>query len=92
MYFVFISLVIHVPYHGGFLPDMILLTQCYYNVTIILLYYGGSSSNIGLIQQLENPNKCHNEEFFFFLQPMIPPTTTKRFDIFSPDWGMLRRS
>ena len=35
-----------------------------------------------------NPFKCH-EEFFLSLQPMIPP---KRFDIFPPDWGMLRRS
>ena len=26
---------------------------------------------------------------FLYLQPMIPP---KRFDIFPPDWGMLRRS
>ena len=26
---------------------------------------------------------------FVYLQPMIPP---KRFDIFLPDWGMLRRS
>ena len=32
--------------------------------------------------------KCH-EEFFLYLQPMIP---TERFDIFPPDWGMLRRS
>ena len=34
-----------------------------------------------------NPFKCHEE--VLYLQPMIPP---KRFDIFSPDWGMLRRS
>ena len=34
-----------------------------------------------------NPFKCH-EKVLYFLQPMIPP---KRFDIFSPDWGMLRR-
>ena len=33
-----------------------------------------------------NPFKCHKE--VLSLQPMIPP---KRFDIFSPDWGMLRR-
>ena len=34
-----------------------------------------------------NPFKCHEE--VLYLQSMIPP---KRFDIFSPDWGMLRRS
>ena len=26
--------------------------------------------------------------FLYYLQPMIPP---KRFDIFPPDWGMLRK-
>ena len=30
-----------------------------------------------------NPFKCH-EEFFLYLQPLIPP---KRFDIFSPPTG-----
>ena len=34
-----------------------------------------------------NPSKCHEE--VLSLQPMIPP---KHFDIFPPDWGMLRRS
>ena len=34
-----------------------------------------------------NPFKCHEEVLYF--QLLIPP---KRFDIFSPDWGMLRRS
>ena len=34
-----------------------------------------------------NPFKCH--EGALSLQPMIPP---KHFDIFLPDWGMLRRS
>ena len=34
-----------------------------------------------------NPFKFHEE--VLYLQPMIPP---KRFDIFPPDWGMLRRS
>ena len=34
-----------------------------------------------------NPFKCHEE--VLSLQPMIPP---KRFDIFPPDWEMLRRS
>ena len=34
-----------------------------------------------------NPFKCHEE--VLYLQPKIPH---KRFDMFSPDWGMLRRS
>ena len=34
-----------------------------------------------------NPFECHEE--VLSLQPMIPP---KRFDIYLPDWGMLRRS
>ena len=34
-----------------------------------------------------NPFKCREE--VLYLQPMIPP---KLFDIFPPDWGMLRRS
>ena len=34
-----------------------------------------------------NRFKCHEE--VLYLQPMIPP---KRFDIFPPDWGMLKRS
>ena len=34
-----------------------------------------------------NPFKCHED--VLNLQPMIPP---KCFDMFSPDWGMLRRS
>ena len=34
-----------------------------------------------------NPFECHEE--VLYLEPTIPP---KRFDIFPPDWGMLRRS
>ena len=40
-----------------------------------------------LLPLLGNPIKYHEE--ILYLQPMIPP---KRFDIFPPDWGMLRRS
>ena len=55
----------NVQYNGGFLPDTILLTQCY--------------TTFG------EPDFTHPS-----LQPtMIPP---KGFDIFPPDWGMLRRS
>ena len=57
---------ISVQYNGGLLPDIILLTQCYYH---------------------RNPVECHED--VLSLQPMIP---SKRFDIFPPDWGMLRRS
>ena len=40
-----------------------------------------------MLRSSENPFRCHEE--VLHSQPMIPP---KRFDIFSPDWGMLRRS
>ena len=40
-----------------------------------------------LVLPLGNSFKCH--EKVLYLKPMIPP---KRFDIFPPDWGMLRRS
>ena len=40
-----------------------------------------------LIPSGKNPFKCHGE--VLYLQPMIRP---KRFDIFLPDWGILRRS
>ena len=58
---------VSVQYNGGFLPDIILLTQCYYIPS-------------------GNPFKC--PEHVLSSQPMILP---KRFDIFPPDWGMLRR-
>ncbi|CAM9207281.1 unnamed protein product, partial [Ascophyllum nodosum] len=58
---------VSVQYSGGLLPDIILLTQCY--------YHRGT------------PFKRREE--VLYLQPMIPP---KCFDIFPPDWGMLRRS
>ena len=35
----------------------------------------------------DDPFKFHEE--VLFLHPLIPP---KRFDIFPPDWGMLRKS
>ena len=56
-----------VQYHGGFLFDMMLLTQCCYHWR----------------------TRLNAVKRFLSLQPMIP---LKRFDIFSPDWGMLRRS
>ena len=40
-----------------------------------------------MLLPLENPVKCHED--VLSLQPTIPP---KRFDIFPPDWGVLRRS
>ena len=59
---------VSVQYNGGFLPDIILLTD-------------------PMIPSSGNPFKCHEE--VLYLQPMIP---RKRFDMFPPDWGMLRRS
>ena len=55
-------------------------------------YNGGFHPYIILLTQryyhsLGNLIKCHEE--ILSLQPMIQP---KRFDIFPPDWGMLRRS
>ena len=44
--------------------------------------------NGGLLPGI-NPFKCHEE--VLYLQPMIIPLI-KRFDIFPPDWGMLRGS
>ena len=44
--------------------------------------------NGGLLPDIINTTG-EPEEFFLYLQPMIPP---KRFDIFPPDWRMLRRS
>ena len=40
-----------------------------------------------LLPSSRNPFQCHEE--VLSLQPMIP---LKSFDIFPPDWGMLRRS
>ena len=59
---------VSVQYNGGRLPDIIMLTQCY--------YHRGTRLNA-------------MKSFFLYLKPMIPP---KRFDVFPPDWGMLRRS
>ena len=41
------------------------------------------------VVQYTSINSSTSETRGFVLQPMIPP---KRFDIFPPDWGMLRRS
>ena len=59
---------VSVQINGGFLSDIILLTQCY--------YYRGTRVNA-------------MKRFCINLQSMIPP---KHFDIFLPDWGVLRRS
>ena len=61
-------------------------------INVSIQYYGGLLPDIILLTQSmllpwRNPFKCHEE--VLYLQPMIPP---KRFDIFPPDWGMLRRS
>ena len=53
-------------------------------INVSVQYNGGLLPDIII---LVDPFKCHEE--VLYLQPMIPP---KRFDIFPPDWGMLRRS
>ena len=58
---------VSVQYNGGLLPDIILLTQCYYH----------------------RGTRLNAMKRFSFCSLLIPP---KRFDIFSPDWGVLRRS
>ena len=57
----------------------------------------GVQCNGGLLPHIILLTQCHYHQGtrlnamkrFLYLQPMIPP---KRFDIFPPDWGMLRRS
>ena len=62
-------------------------------INVSVQYNGGLLPGIILLPQCYynttsgNPFKCHAE--VLYLQPTIPP---KRFDIFPPDWGMLRRS
>ena len=60
-------------------------------INVSVQYNGGLLPDIILLDPMllpsGNPFKCHEE--VFYLQPMIPP---KRFDIFPPDCGMLRRS
>ena len=71
---------VSVQHNGGLLPDIILLTQCYY-------HRGGHYTvDPMLLPSGKNPFKGHEE--VLYLQPMILP---KRFDFFPPDWGMLRR-
>ena len=57
---------VSVQHNGGFLPGIILLTQCYYHRV----------TRLNAVKR-----------FCICSWPMIPP---KRFDIFPPDWGMLR--
>ena len=62
------------------------LNQESYTASHALTYYDTVDPMLLLIPS-GNLFKCHEE--VWSLQPMIPP---KRFDIFPPDWGMLRRS
>ena len=61
-------------------------------INVSVQYNGGLLPGIILLPHVTmipsgNPFKCHEE--VLYLQPTIP---SKRFDIFPPDWGMLRRS
>ena len=52
-----------------------------------IILFKEKSEQLMLLPSSGSPFKCHEE--VLSLQPMIP---LKRFDIFPPDWGMLRRS
>ena len=60
-------------------------------INVSVQYNGGFLPDIITIDPMvlpsRNPFNCHEE--VLYLQSMIP---LKRFDIFHPDWGMLRRS
>ena len=60
-------------------------------INVSVQYNGGLLPDIILLTQYYYHRgtrlKCHKE--VLYLQPMIPP---KRFDIFPPGWGTLRRS
>ena len=60
-------------------------------ISVSVQYNGGLLPDIILLTQYNyhrgSWSKCHEE--VLYLEPMIPP---KRFDSFSPDWGILRRS
>ena len=57
-------------------------------INVSVQYNDGLLPGITLLPQCYYHRfKCHEE--VLYLQPTIPP---KRFDIFPPDWGMLRRS
>ena len=68
---------VSVQYNGGFLPDIILLTQCYYHRGI-RLYAMKSNPFIchvdPMLLPLGNPIKCH-QEVLSWRQPMLPPKT-----------------
>ena len=71
-----INNVVSVQQHnGGFLP--------YITLHYITLHY-----TVDPIMVLPSGNQFKRPEEVLCLQPMIPP---KRFGIFLPDWGMLRR-
>ena len=59
---------VSVQYNGGLLPDIILLTQCYYH----------RGTRLNAMKR--------------FCICSLLSHLTKRFDIFPPNWGMLRRS
>ena len=58
---------------------------------VVQWYNGGLLPDIMLLTQCYNHRgtRLNAMKRFLSLQPMIPP---KRFDIFPPDWGLLRRS
>ena len=65
---------------------------CLVAIHVSVQYNGGLLTDIVLLIQCCYHRGTHlnaMERFCLSLQPLIPP---KRFDIFPPDWGVLRRS
>ena len=58
-------------------------------INVSVQYNGGLLHDIILLTQCYYHRGTPLNAEVLCLQPMIPP---KRFDIFTPDWGMLRRS
>ena len=79
---------------SGLLPNIILLTQCYYHrgtrlnaMEVVLSLQPKIRPKRFVTFPLTGGCSEGRDAFrFFFKQP------NKRFDIFLPDWGMLRRS
>ena len=61
------------------------------NISVLVHYNGGLLPDITLLTQCRYHRgiRLKRHEEVLYLYPMIPP---KRFDIFPPGWGMLRRS
>ena len=70
---------VSVQYNGGLLPDIILLTLCYFHRGTCLNAMPRHYTVDPMLLPSGNLFKCHEE--VLYLQPLIPP---KRFDISPP--------